>query len=98
MHIHEGDSCTGNSEDYFANAKAHYDPNGCMHPYHAGDMPQLFAAGGEAHLAFVTDRFTPAEIIGRTIVIHSGADDMHTQPSGASGEKIGCGEITGMIL
>lgn len=96
VHIHEGKSCTGNSEDLFADTKSHYDPGGCMHPFHAGDMPQLFAAKGEAHLAFITDRFTPEEVIGRTVVIHGNADDMYTQPSGNSGEKIGCGQITVM--
>lgn len=96
MHIHEGESCTGNPSDYFAGAKGHYNPDDCIHPYHAGDMPQLFANGGEAHLAFITDRFTPEEIIGRTIIIHAHNDDMHTQPSGNSGEKIACGKIVRM--
>ncbi len=96
VHIHSGSGCTGNTEDRFADAGAHYDPRGCMHPFHGGDMPPLFAAGREAHLAFVTNRFTPEEVIGRTIIIHSRADDLATEPSGNSGKKIACGEIVFM--
>ncbi len=94
VHIHEGGSCTGNSKDLFADTKSHYNPKNCPHPFHAGDMPSLFSAGGEAMLSFLTDRFNIKEIIGKTVVIHSSADDFHSQPSGNSGEKIACGVIT----
>ena len=93
VHIHEGGSCGGRGQDYFSDTKGHYNPTGCPHPYHSGDMPPLFAMGGEAVLTFMTDRFTPEEIVGRTIVIHRAADDFHSQPSGNSGEKIACGVI-----
>ena len=33
------------------------------------------------------------EIIGRGVIIHAGEDDLVTQPSGASGPRIGCGVI-----
>ena len=93
FHIHRGDSCTGNQTDPFANALTHYDPDSCPHPYHAGDMPPLFGSAGYAFSAFLTDRFSVGDIIGRTVIIHSGADDFSTQPSGNSGEKIACGLI-----
>lgn len=93
FHIHEGGSCTGNDEDLFANAKMHYNPAGCPHPHHAGDLPPLFSAGGVAFLAVLTDRFDIDEILGRTVVIHDSFDDFSTQPAGNAGEKIACGEI-----
>lgn len=93
MHIHSGGSCSGNENDYFANAMTHYNPNNCPHPYHAGDMPPLFGANGHAFSAFLTNRFTVKEIIGKTIIIHSNPDDFTTQPAGNSGTKIACGEI-----
>lgn len=96
FHIHEGESCTGNAEDPFANVLSHYNPNGCPHPNHAGDLPPLFGAGGYAFSVFITDRFTVNEIIGRTMIIHSRPDDFTTQPSGNSGAKIACGEIRGI--
>ena len=50
LHIHEGNSCSGNMQDPFANAGTHYNPNNCQHPYHAGDLPPLFNANGNAFL------------------------------------------------
>ena len=93
LHIHEGGSCTGNEEDPFADAKGHFNPEGCMHPAHAGDLPPLFSNKGEAWQAVLTDRFDVRSIYGRAVIIHRGPDDFTTQPSGASGEKIACGVI-----
>ena len=96
FHIHGGASCTGNAEDAFADVGTHYNPTDCPHPYHAGDMPPLFSANGTAVLAFLTDRFDAAEIIGKTVIIHDSPDDFTTQPSGNAGNKIACGEIVGV--
>lgn len=93
MHIHEGGSCTGDIADPFSDAGTHYNPRGCPHPYHAGDLPPIFNANGYAFGATLTDRFTIDEIIGRTVIIHSLPDDFTTQPSGNAGSKIVCGEI-----
>ena len=93
LHIHEGGECSGTAEDSFANAGLHYNPNNMEHPGHAGDLPPLLSDGGTAFLAFVTGRFTPMEVVGKTIVIHEKADDFASQPAGNSGKKIACGEI-----
>lgn len=93
FHIHSGGYCSGNAEDPFADVKMHYNPCDCEHPYHAGDLPPLFADNGYAFSAFLTNRFTVKDIIGRTIIVHSDADDFTTQPSGNSGKKVACGEI-----
>lgn len=93
FHIHEGNSCSGNENDYFASALGHYNPSKCKHPYHAGDMPPLLGVDDKAFLAFITDRFNVNEIIGRTVIVHGMGDDFHSQPSGNAGEKIGCGLI-----
>lgn len=93
FHIHEGTACEGNSADPFADTGAHYDKSDCPHPYHTGDMPPLFGNHGYAFSAFLTDRFSVEEIIGKTVVIHSGSDDFMSQPSGNAGEKIACGVI-----
>jgi len=94
FHLHGGTSCTGEAEDPFANAGTHYNPENCPHPDHAGDMPPLFCVGNRAFLAFLTDRFSVNEILGKTVVIHDGLDDFTTQPSGNSGNKIACGVIS----
>lgn len=93
LHIHEGESCTGNAEDGFANAKTHYNPLDCPHPFHAGDLPPLIGNNGFAYMSVLTDRFKLCEIINRVIVIHENRDDFTTQPSGNAGTKIGCGKI-----
>lgn len=93
FHIHGGENCSGNTIDPFADAGTHYDPNDCPHPYHAGDMPPLFGADGNAFLIFLTNRFTIPQIMGKTIIIHSSPDDFTTQPSGNAGTKIACGII-----
>ena len=97
LHIHEGGTCTGNGTDPFADSGMHYNPQGCPHPYHAGDLPPLFGANGYAFGACLTNRFTLDEIIGRTVILHSSFDDFSTQPSGNAGAKIACGEIVGRI-
>lgn len=94
FHIHEGDSCTGNNTDPFANTGLHFNPSSCQHPEHVGDMPPLFSSNGFAWMVYYTERFSIPEIIGKTIIIHEKPDDFHTQPSGDSGSKIACGVIT----
>lgn len=93
FHIHEGGRCCENEKDPFADSGGHYNPMKTLHPYHSGDMPPLFGNRGYAFMVFLTCRFSIREIIGRTVIIHSMADDFTTQPSGDSGEKIACGVI-----
>ncbi len=90
FHIHEGLSCTGIG---FADTKSHFNPTGKEHPFHAGDLPPLLGCNGKAFLAVKTDRFSIHDVIGRTVVIHSGPDDFTTQPAGNAGKKIACGVI-----
>ena len=96
FHIHEGCCCTGDAKDRFSGAGGHYNPRGCEHPYHAGDMPPLFENEGNAFLCFITDRFQVSDIIGRTVIIHANPDDFTTQPAGNAGKKIACGAIVKM--
>lgn len=96
FHIHEGTSCGGSGHEPFPESGMHYDTKNMPHPYHSGDLPPIFANNGYAIGAVFTDRITPEEIIGRTIIVHSSPDDFTTQPSGSSGEKIACGVIEGV--
>ena len=91
FHIHDGASCTPPD---FEDAGGHFNPEDCPHPHHAGDLPPLFACrNGRALCVVLTDRFRPADVVGRTVVIHSDADDLMTQPAGNAGKKIACGVI-----
>ena len=90
FHIHEGSDCGGTD---FSDTGGHYNPDAREHPRHAGDLPPLLSMAGRAFLAVETGRFTPCEVVGRTVVIHGSADDFHTQPAGNAGKKIACGVI-----
>lgn len=89
MHIHENGNCT----QPFDRTGGHYNPKNVPHPEHAGDMPPLLANSGYAYQVFYDNRFFVDEVIGKSVIIHAMADDFKTQPSGASGDKIGCGVI-----
>ncbi len=90
MHIHEN----GNCERPFTRTGEHYNPENMPHPQHAGDLPPLLGNQGYAYQVFYDKRFQIQDIVGRSIVVHAMADDFRSQPSGDSGDKIGCGTIT----
>jgi Cu-Zn family superoxide dismutase len=56
-------------------------------------MPVLFGNNGYTFLAFFTDRFSPAQIVGRTVIIHQNPDDYRSQPAGNAGKRLACGVI-----
>lgn len=89
MHIHENGDCT----PPFDKTGQHYNPGQKPHPYHAGDLIPLLSSRGYAYTVFFDCRFSIDDVIGRSVIIHSGPDDFTSQPSGNSGEKIGCGVI-----
>ena len=93
FHLHEDPYCRGTAEAPFAQAGTHFNPAGCPHPAHAGDLPVLLSNRGMVFQVMYTERFTPNDVIGRTVIIHLNPDDYRTQPSGNSGEMIACGEI-----
>lgn len=89
MHIHEFGNCT----PPFDQTGNHYNPTNAQHPDHAGDLPPLLSDSGYAWTVFYDARFSIPDILDKSIVIHGGKDDFTTQPSGHSGDKIGCGVI-----
>ena len=69
LHIHEGNSCSGDLNDSFANVGTHFNPDKCEHPNHAGDLPPLFGNNGYAYMSSYTERFKLFEIILLTLVV-----------------------------
>lgn len=90
LHIHEKGNCT----PPFDQTGNHYNPTNQLHPFHAGDLPPLLGNEGYAYSVFYTRRFQLPDVLNRSLIIHAMPDDFTTQPSGKSGEKIGCGVIT----
>lgn len=91
IHIHEGGDCKS-GDSPFSSAGGHFNPQNCDHPAHAGDMPSLISNNGSAFMAFLTNRFSVKQIIGKTVIIHILSDDV-TSVSGSFGERIACGVI-----
>lgn len=92
-HLDNANMERATGETFKKYAGGHFNPGGKPHPFHSGDMPPLFGCDGMAYSIFLTNRFTPDEIVGRTVIIHLNPDDFTTQPSGNSGEMIACGVI-----
>lgn len=94
FHVHEGGACSPtNGASPFSDAGGHYNPTNQPHPLHAGDLPVLFPNKGYSHMRVYTDRFTPGDVVNRTIIVHQMPDDFRTQPAGDSGMRMACGVI-----
>lgn len=102
FHLHEGDVC--DPDGGFGSAGGHFNPTGRSHGYlaeggpHAGDMPnQHVDADGvlraQIFNGFVTLGGGEADITGRSLVIHDGQDDYHSQPTGEAGGRLACAVI-----
>lgn len=100
FHVHEYGDCT--SPDG-SSAGGHFNPDGVEHGgpddpvRHVGDMGNLVAGkDGKAHYEWVDSLMTfygPHNIIGRSVIVHGGADDLKSQPSGNAGPRVACGVI-----
>lgn len=102
IHVHERGACdpAGGHES----AGGHFNPSGVSHGFaveggpHAGDMPNIHTNAEGAAKAQI---FNPLIVLdegenavrGRALIIHAGADDYTTQPSGGAGDRLACGVI-----
>jgi len=106
VHFHQNAKC---DPPDFKSAGGHFNPTGKQHGFdnpnghHAGDMPNFTVKTDGKAKATVKDEdvvlgngsetnslFTNG---GTSIMIHAKADDMKTDPSGNSGDRIACGPI-----
>lgn len=104
IHIHE----TGRCEPDFGAAGGHFAPHGNAHGWkhengaHAGDMLNLHVPSSGSIRA---ERLAPLaslrdgdpgflfDVDGSAIIIHAGADDYISQPSGDAGDRAACGVV-----
>lgn len=103
IHIHTTGACTPD----FAAAGSHFNPTAAQHGMdnpngpHAGDLPniEIDADGNGSYEATTTLVTLTAgdnalfDSDGSALVIHANPDDMVTDPSGDSGDRIACGVI-----
>jgi Cu-Zn family superoxide dismutase len=102
VHIHAKAACDAPD---FKTAGGHFNPDNKQHGFenpmghHAGDLPRNITIG-EGHVgqaSFKVNYISLDSILdngGTSIVVHEKADDMKTDPSGNSGNRIACGIIT----
>jgi Cu-Zn family superoxide dismutase len=104
IHIHEMAKCEAPS---FESAGAHFNPDTKQHGLknpkgpHAGDMNNFTvrangtatATLNDSRVNLGTDSYSVFTNGGTSLVIHAKADDMKTDPSGNSGDRIACGVI-----
>jgi Cu-Zn family superoxide dismutase len=105
IHFHQNPKCEAPD---FKSAGPHFNPEGKKHGlenpdgHHAGDMLNFTVdAKGKAKTKLEDKDVTLAEGShslfsngGTALMIHAKADDMKTDPSGNSGDRIACGVIT----
>lgn len=104
IHIHEKGDC---SSDDGKSAGGHWNPTQDNHgkwmhgAFHSGDIGNLEAdENGNATIEKESDFWCigceddTKNIVGHAIIVHAGTDDFTSQPSGAAGARVGCGEIT----
>lgn len=100
FHIHEHGDCSAHDA---STAGGHFNPFNKKHggpnteERHEGDLGNLEADQyGFAYYDEVIEGLKlngEYSIIGKSVVVHEGEDDLETDPSGNSGARIGCGEI-----
>jgi len=106
FHLHGNPSCEpavidGQPQAALA-AGDHYDPAGSMKhgsalgDGHLGDLPVLLAdLAGKSAAALQASRLSLADVRGRALVIHMGADNYsdEPEPAGGGGIRIACGVV-----
>jgi Cu-Zn family superoxide dismutase len=106
IHIHTVGKCEGpaftTAGGHFNPTMAHHGMNNTADPHpHLGDLPNLTVdANGKGSASFAAKGVTLGEGTnslfhdgGTALVIHAKADDLMSDPSGNSGDRIACGVI-----
>ena len=102
IHIHANGDCSAPDG---TSAGGHWNPTDVAHgkwgegEFHLGDIGNItVGADGTGSITLTTDLWeigtgSDIDVVGKGMIVHAGADDFTSQPSGAAGARIGCGVI-----
>ena len=102
VHIHATGDCSAPDG---TSAGGHWNPTGVAHgkwgegEFHLGDIGNMTVDDqGMGKIELTTNLWemntgSDIDIVGKAIIVHAGADDFVSQPSGNAGARIGCGVI-----
>lgn len=103
IHIHEKGDCSAADA---TSAGGHWNPTFVKHgkwgtgEYHKGDIGNFTVdASGNGSISMSTDEWCigcddeTKNILGKSIIVHEGADDFVTQPTGDAGGRAACAAI-----
>lgn len=103
IHIHEKSDCSAADG---SSAGGHWNPTFKNHgkwgagQYHKGDIGNFTAdAKGNGYITLTTDEWNigsgdpTKDILGKGLIVHQGADDFTSQPSGNAGGRVACSAI-----
>ncbi|MCF7567891.1 superoxide dismutase family protein [Sabulilitoribacter arenilitoris] len=104
IHIHQTADCSSNDGK---SAGGHWNPTAKPHGkwgaetgYHKGDIGNFIAdENGNGTITHSTNEWCIGcddenkNILGKAVIVHAGADDFTSQPSGAAGARVSCAGI-----
>lgn len=101
FHIHQNPDCGDGGQA----AGGHWNPQDTPHgapdapssERHAGDFGNITAGDDSTATIDVSyarsELSLPDDLFGHALLVHGGEDDLTSQPSGAAGDRMGCGVI-----
>ena len=104
VHLHAQGDCSAQDG---SSAGGHWNPTNEAHgawgsdAFHSGDIGNIIINEEEKGSLVLLDQYgrwtigkdDKTNLLGKAIIIHSKSDDKTTQPTGAAGARIGCGEV-----
>lgn len=103
IHLHQNGDCSATDA---TSAGGHWNPAEVDHgkravdmQFHAGDIDNVeVGEDGKGVMEMTIEGWSiggadSTDVINKAVIIHAGADDFESQPSGAAGARVACGVI-----